>query len=113
MLPSTVCELITAQNIEEMDFDIVPIDDFWNIGDEKEQLMHRIHTYPAKFPSFITTKALAFAKEQSFKASNYCGYFCGCGTVAFEAKRNKIIFGVDINPVATMIDLSKSRKYRL
>lgn len=26
--------------------------------------MHRIHTYPAKFPSFITIKALEYAREK-------------------------------------------------
>jgi len=39
--------------------------------------------------------------------------FCGCGTVAFEAKRNGIDFwGCDINPVATLIAKVKSKKYQ-
>lgn len=39
--------------------------------------------------------------------------FCGCGTVAYEAKRNGIDFlGYDINPVATLIAKAKSEKYQ-
>jgi hypothetical protein len=38
--------------------------------------------------------------------------FCGCGTSALEARRNKINFwGCDINPVATLIADVKSRTY--
>ena len=38
--------------------------DFWDYGEEKEDLIHRIHNYPAKFPAFITTKALQYAEEK-------------------------------------------------
>lgn len=38
--------------------------------------------------------------------------FCGCGTTAFEARRNSIDFwGCDINPVATLIARTKSHSY--
>ncbi len=75
--------------------------------------MHRIHAYPAKFPAFITTKALVFAQQNGVETSCVADVFCGCGTVAFEAKRNNIHFwGCDINPVATMIAKAKSRKYQ-
>lgn len=93
-------------------FDSIPIDPFWNTGNEKELKIHKIHTYPAKFPAFLTTKALGFARNQGINPKWIADIFCGCGTVAFEAKRNNINFwGCDINPVATMIAKTKSAKY--
>ena len=104
--------MITFDNINKVNIDDVPIDPFWNIGEERELKMHRIHTYPAKFPAFITTKALGYAKQNGVAVNRMADIFCGCGTVAFEAKRNNIDFwGCDINPVATMIARAKSKKY--
>lgn len=101
-------------NLNETNFDDLPIDEFWNLGNTREKKMHRIHSYPAKFPAFITEKALDFAKNQGLNVSKIADVFCGCGTVAFEAKRNNIDFwGCDINPVATLIAKVKSRKYSL
>ena len=86
---------------------------FWNSSTEKELKIHRIHAYPAKFPAFITTKALEYANNQSHRVELIADIFCGCGTTAFEAKRNNIDFwGCDINPVATMIAKTKSLKYQ-
>lgn len=105
--------MIPVENSQQFDFESVPIDPFWNTGDEKELKMHRIHSYPAKFPSFITTKALEFARKENKRVRSVADIFCGCGTTAFEAKRNNIIFwGCDINPVATLIAKAKSRKYQ-
>lgn len=105
--------MIDVNNCREDNFDSIPIDTFWNTGEEKELKMHRIHAYPAKFPAFITTKALGFAKQNDLDTKRIADVFCGCGTVAFEAKRNNINFwGCDINPVATMIARAKSRKYQ-
>ncbi len=104
--------MITFDNIKKINIDKVPIDLFWNIGEENELKMHRIHAYPAKFPAFITTKALGYAKRSGLCVNRMADIFCGCGTVAFEAKRNNIDFwGCDINPVATMIARAKSKKY--
>lgn len=104
--------MITFDKIKQINTDDVPIDPFWNIGEEKELKMHRIHAYPAKFPAFITTKALGYAKQSGLIVNRMADIFCGCGTVAFEAKRNNIDFwGCDINPVATMIARAKSKKY--
>lgn len=101
------------KEIQKIDFDGIPIDPFWNTSTEKELKIHRIHAYPAKFPAFITTKALEYAKKSSHKVSSLADIFCGCGTTAFEAKRNNIDFwGCDINPVATLITKTKSRKYQ-
>lgn len=98
-------------NIEK--FETIPVDTFWNIGDEAEQKMHRIHSYPAKFPAFITTKAIEHAKRCGLKPKRIADLFCGCGTVSYEAKRNNIDFwGCDLNPVATLIAKVKSKKYQ-
>ncbi len=105
--------MISIENINKANFDSIPIDPFWNTGDEKELKMHRIHSYPARFPSFISSKAFDFARQNGIKLSKIADIFCGCGTVAFEAKRNNIAFwGCDINPVATMIARAKSRNYQ-
>jgi methylase of polypeptide subunit release factors len=105
--------MITINNVNKFNFENVPIDNFWNTGAEKELKMHRIHSYPAKFPAFITTKALEYANNQNHTVKTIADIFCGCGTTAFEAKRNNIIFwGCDINPVATLIAKAKSRKYQ-
>jgi DNA modification methylase len=100
-------------NINSMDFSSIPDDTFWSVGTEKEDKMHRIHAYPAKFPAFITTKALNFAKKKKLKISRIADVFCGCGTVAYESKRNGIPFwGCDINPVATLVAKTKSYNYQ-
>ena len=89
------------------------VPDFWNFGDGKEDLIHRIHSYPAKFPAFITTKALQYAEECGVKVKTIADIFCGCGTTAVEAKKNgKDFWGCDINPVATLIAQVKTRQYR-
>lgn len=96
------------------DLDTIPIDPFWNVGDEKEQKIHRIHTYPAKFPAFITTKAIDFARQNNLNPNKIGDIFCGCGTTAFESRRNNINFwGCDINPVATLIAKVKSETYQV
>ena len=106
--------MITISNIRQFNSESVPIDPFWNTGVQKEQKMHRIHAYPAKFPAFITTKALEYTHNSiGLQPERIADIFCGCGTTAFEAKRNSIDFwGCDINPVATLIAKAKSRKYQ-
>ncbi len=85
---------------------------YWDFGDVKEDLIHRIHAYPAKFPAFLTTKALQFALQNDVKVDLVADVFCGCGTTAVEAIRNgKRFWGCDINPVATLIANVKTRSY--
>lgn len=104
--------MIPIKNILKTDFGTIPVDPYWNTSSDKELKMHRIHAYPAKFPAFITTKALNYAEKHLQKINAIADIFCGCGTTAFEAKRNNIDFwGCDINPVATMIAKTKSKKY--
>ena len=105
--------MLLVKELKKIDFESIPIDSYWNVGDENELKMHRIHTYPAKFPSFITTKALEYAEDSNIKTNIIADVFCGCGTVAYESIRNnKVFWGCDINPVATMIAKAKSRKYQ-
>ncbi len=88
------------------------MDETWNFGDSKEGLIHRIHSYPAKFPAFITTRALQYAERNGVKVETVADVFCGCGTTAVEAKKNgKNFWGCDINPVATLIARVKTRHY--
>ena len=85
----------------------------WDYGDQREDPIHRIHSYPAKFPAFITTKALRYAKEQGINVRVVADVFCGCGTTAVEAKRKgKQFWGCDINPVATLIAQVKTHHFR-
>ncbi len=106
--------MIAVENLKDFKLEDVKIDPFWNRGTEKEQKIHRIHAYPAKFPAFITTKALEYWSNNSNNPpERIADMFCGCGTTAFEARRNSINFwGCDINPVATLIAKTKSRKYQ-
>ena len=89
---------------------------YWDFGDRRdrrEDPIHRIHSYPAKFPAFITTKALQYADHRGVNVNVVADVFCGCGTTAVEAKRNgKNFWGCDINPVATLIAKVKTRCYR-
>ena len=86
--------------------------DFWDFGDQKEDLIHRIHSYPAKFPAFITTKAVRYAEENGVRIGTIGDLCCGCGTTAVEAKKlGKNYWGCDINPVATLIAKVKTGSY--
>ena len=75
--------------------------------------MHRIHAYPAKFPAFLTPKAVKFAEANGVTVKRIADVFCGCGTTALEARRlNKPFWGCDINPVATLIARVKRSNYQ-
>lgn len=104
--------LRSTNKLRQTNFADIAENVFWNNGEAKELKRHRIHAYPAKFPAFITTKALDYARTQNVNVQRVADIFCGCGTVAFEAKRNNIDFwGCDINPVATLIAKAKSLAY--
>jgi hypothetical protein len=92
----------------------VQVEDYWNLGDSPELKMHGIHAYPAKFPAFIAKRAIQLAIEQGVQVKKVSDIFCGCGTVALEAKTANIDFwGCDINPVATLITRAKTTSYDL
>lgn len=90
------------------------IENAWNFSQEKEKLMHSIHSYPAKFPAFIASKAFEYAEEEGVDVQCVADIFCGCGTVALEAKlHSKHFWGCDINPVAILIAKTKSSEYSI
>lgn len=90
-----------------------PADPRWDLPEAPEPKIHRIHGYPAKFPAFLTTKALEYARRQGKGPRRVADVFCGCGTVAQEARREGLDFwGCDLNPVATLIARTKSASLR-
>ena len=104
--------ITSIQDARSLNMDTVDMDDFWNVGESPEHKIHSIHAYPAKFPAFIAEKAIEYAKKEDFPTKCISDIFCGCGTVAFEAKKQNIDFwGCDINPVATLIAKVKSGEY--
>ena len=104
---------VTFENYRTLNFDTIEIQEEWNMPAERERRMHSIHAYPAKFPAFITTKAIHKAEENNISVKTVADIFCGCGTVAFETVRSgKHFWGCDINPVATLIAETKSNVYQ-
>lgn len=105
-------EFTNADTASRANFDVLEENRFWSSGRAEELKRHRIHAYPAKFPAFIPTKALHFAEQEGVNVRRVGDIFCGCGTVAFEARRENIDFwGCDINPVATLIAETKSSSF--
>lgn len=105
-------ELRHASEVKCSNFADLKENKSWSTASDGEVKLHRIHAYPAKFPAFIPTKALAFAKSEGIRVRRVADVFCGCGTVAFEARRSAIDFwGCDINPVATLIARTKSGSF--
>ena len=102
-------ELNNADAVSRVSLQGLKENEDWRSGRSAELRLHRIHAYPAKFPAFIPTKALQFAKKEGITVRRAGDIFCGCGTVAYEARREGIDFwGCDINPVATLIARTKS-----
>ena len=100
---------ITLENVNR-----IGVEDEWNFSNDTELAMHTIHAYPAKFPAFIAQKAFDYAEAEGVAVDKVADIFCGCGTVALEAKtHNKDFWGCDINPVATLIARVKSETYDL
>lgn len=96
------------------DFNRLGFTDYWNNSDVKELKMHRIHSYPAKFPSLLVSKSIEYAREKGIELRKISDVFCGCGTTALEAKMSGLNFlGFDINPVATLIASVKSSSYNI
>lgn len=94
------------------DVNNIAVEDEWNFSEDAELFMHTIHAYPAKFPAFIATKAFDYAEKEGVNVKTVADVFCGCGTVALEAKlHSKEFWGCDINPVATLIAKTKSTEY--
>lgn len=102
----------TIKQLDKINFDLIPEDEFWNNGENRELNIHKVHVYPAKFPSLIAQKSFAYAKHHRLKVSRVADIFCGCGTVAVEARRLGIDFwGCDLNPVAVLLAKAKTNIY--
>lgn len=85
---------------------------YWDFGKSREPSIHRIHAYPAKFPAFITSKAVQRARRSGLHVRTVADIFCGCGTTAYESRKLGLEFwGCDINPVAVLIARVKSNAY--
>lgn len=101
-------------NVNVSEIDNITVGNEWNVSENKEYLMHSIHAYPAKFPAFIAAKAFDYAEAEGVDVKKVADIFCGCGTVALEAKlHGKEFWGCDINPVATLIAKIKSDSYEV
>lgn len=108
-------EIILNSKADFLQFNIdnVQNNSYWDLGEKEDLRIHSIHTYPAKFPAFIAIKAKEYAEREGIQIKKVSDIFCGCGTVALEAKLSGIDFwGCDINPVATLIASVKSTVYR-
>lgn len=104
--------MVTLKEGYDIDYNMINIDVEWNDCEKEEMIMHTIHSYPAKFPAFIASKAFEYAKSEGVDINKVADIFCGCGTVALEAKiHNYDFWGCDINPVATLIAKTKSCDY--
>ncbi len=91
-----------------------PISVQWEARAGREPRMHRIHSYPAKFPAFLAELGIRYAASSGVRVRTVGDIFCGCGTVAHEARRLGLKFwGCDINPVATLIARTKSADIKL
>lgn len=102
------------EELEKINFEKIREDEFWNQSEQKELSIHKVHVYPAKFPSLIAQKAIEYCKKNSYQVNIVSDIFCGCGTVAVEAKRlGYDFYGCDLNPVAVMIAGVKSSSYDL
>ena len=85
----------------------------WDFAKEIESPIHKIHSYPARFPAFIVTEAIKYAEERGVRVQSVADVFCGCGTTAVESRAsNKDFWGWDVNPVAVLITRVKCRRYK-
>lgn len=105
---------VGLRELKKINFDeSLPLDSFWSTSSNKEDRIHKIHSYPAKFPAFLISKAVQYAERSDIEVKQIGDMFCGCGTTALEsAKLNKDFYGWDINPVATLIAKVKSNFYQ-
>lgn len=104
--------MIRVDGIHNLDYNAITVDETWNDCEDVALTMHTIHVYPAKFPAFMASKAFEYARNEGVNISTVADIFCGCGTVALEAKNHNYQFwGCDINPVATLIAKAKSNEY--
>lgn len=66
---------VNIHNFNTLDFDSIAIQPEWNLPEKRENRMHSIHAYPAKFPAFITTKAIEKASQNGITVNNIADIF--------------------------------------
>lgn len=102
------------QKLNLINFDEMKEDVFWNSGISRESLIHKVHVYPAKFPSLIAQKAFEYAESCNLHIDRVADVFCGCGTVAVESRTKGYNFwGCDLNPVAVLLSKVKTNIYNV
>lgn len=105
---------LVDRDLDAINFEELDVDPLWSNTDLKEDKMHKIHAYPAKFPAFLVAKGVEYAESKNIEVENVGDVFCGCGTTALETKKlGKNFYGWDINPVATLIARVKSESYQV
>ena len=106
-------KIIRIQDFNK-NFDDISISKFWSVSNKAFSKRHDIHTYPAKFPPLLVDKSIKFAKKKNVKVNNITDIFCGCGTTALESLlARKNFWGIDHNPVATLITKVKVSTYNI
>lgn len=73
--------------------DRVGVEDEWNFSNDTEFTMHSIHTYPAKFPSFIAKKAFDYAEAEGVKIEKVADIFAGVVLLHLKQKPTAKISG--------------------
>lgn len=58
-------------SVDQRNVSTITAEKEWNDSNEKEALMHTIHTYPAKFPAFIAQKLLNMLKTKVWMLSQW------------------------------------------
>ncbi len=59
--------MVRINNIEDLDYEKIGVDEEWNDCAENELTMHTIHAYPAKFPELMEWKAFDKEKKKGVK----------------------------------------------
>lgn len=104
----------TFDDLKKIKFEKIKESVFWNSSNDDEIKLHKVHIYPAKFPSIVARKAFEYAEKNNKKINFVGDIFCGCGTVAVETKiRGYDFWGCDINPVAVLLSKVKTYEYDL
>ena len=45
--------ILNIDELRNIEFEKIEEDEFWNQSEQKELSIHKVHVYPAKFPSLI------------------------------------------------------------
>lgn len=52
--------ILNIDELRNIEFEKIEEDEFWNQSEQKELSIHKVHVYPAKFPSLIAQKAIEY-----------------------------------------------------